>query len=189
MTYRHESIAIAIAIASVLAVAGCNRIDEPASQTPVPTTAPSATTAPDDSTPAATTPATMPDQASQGGADLGVGQSDEYGDYLVDASGRSLYLLEKDTAGASLCYDACSSEWPPLLSMQGMPRGLDPAVKAGSIGTLQRTDGSMQVTYNGHPLYHYAKDTAAGQTNGQDVQDEFGEWYLVTPTGEAAAEH
>jgi len=59
----------------------------------------------------------------------------------------------------------------------------NPAVRAQLLGTVQRRDGAMQVTYNGWPLYYYARDQNPGDTNGQDVEGFGGEWYLVTPEG------
>jgi predicted lipoprotein with Yx(FWY)xxD motif len=53
------------------------------------------------------------------------------------------------------------------------------------LGTIQRRDGSTQVTYGGHPLYYYSKDQGRGDVTGQDVTDERGEWYLVSPAGQA----
>ena len=164
-------------VAIAFAAAGCSsKYQEPENQTPVPN-APAV--------PAATAPSAVPDQPNETGADLGIAQSADHGKYLVDATGKTLYLLEKDSNGSSTCYDACSTEWPPLLAPQGAPKALDPAIQAGAIATTQRTDGGIQVTYNGHPLYHYAKDAAAGQLNGEGAKDQFGEWYLVTPAGDA----
>lgn len=104
--------------------------------------------------------------------------SDEYGTYLTDAQGMSLYIFTQDTAnsGESACYDKCEENWPvftaeePLTLPEGVP---------GELGTIERTDGTMQVTYNGMPLYYYVKDEAPGDTTGQAVGDV---WYLVNPS-------
>lgn len=127
--------------------------------------------------------------AVEGGAALTVAQTPEYGPYLADAAGRALYLLENEPRGNSNCYDACAAEWPPYIAPQGTPTAGAAEVQAGMIGTLQRRDGSMQVTYNGHPLYYYVKDAGAGKATGQDVTDQWGEWYLVTPAGEELEAH
>jgi len=119
---------------------------------------------------------------------LDVGQKEGLGTFLTDASGRSLYLFEADTAvaggrqRASTCYDECAQAWPPLLAV-GEPVPANPAVRAELIGTVERRDGARQVTYNGWPLYYYARDVNPGDTNGQDVEGFGGEWYLVTPEG------
>ncbi|MDN5863847.1 MAG: hypothetical protein L0I62_01315 [Gammaproteobacteria bacterium] len=105
-----------------------------------------------------------------------------YGSYLVDAAGISLYLFKADSRGGkSTCYDRCAEVWPPLLS-DGEPEAGGQA-KAGLLGTIERRNGSTQVTYNGWPLYYYAPDDEAGDTKGQDVHGFGAEWYLVTPAG------
>jgi predicted lipoprotein with Yx(FWY)xxD motif len=103
--------------------------------------------------------------------------------YLVDGSGRTLYLFEADTGSTSTCSGACAAAWPPATT-QGAPKATGKA-KASLLGTTQRSDGSMQVTYAGHPLYQYAGDTAPGDTNGAGSEEYGAEWYPVTPTGTA----
>lgn len=148
----------------------------------VPETQPGLETAP--AAPAAPITATPePAAGSAGAAVVSVAEAPEYGSYLTDGTGRALYLLEEDAQGESVCYDACAEAWPPFLAPQGAPTAGDAAVQAGMLGTLTRRDGSVQVTYDGHPLYYYAEDQGPGQATGQDVTDEWGEWYLVTPEG------
>ena len=105
----------------------------------------------------------------------------------MDGDGFSLYLFMKDTQNgdASTCTDAdgCATEWPPVLT-DGDPIAGD-GVDATLLGTITREDGSTQVTYNGWPLYRFHEDTAAGDTNGQGLDEFGGLWYLVSPTGEA----
>lgn len=113
---------------------------------------------------------------------INVSESTEFGPILVDDEGLSLYLFTNDTQGgeSSNCNDECAVEWPPLLT-QGSPvagEGVDSTL----LGTVTREDGSMQVTYNGWPLYHFDEDTTLGDTNGQGME---GVWFLVTPAGEA----
>jgi predicted lipoprotein with Yx(FWY)xxD motif len=128
--------------------------------------------------PTATTAAELPDTGTQGTA-VNVSQNEQFGSFLVDSKGMSLYLFTKDTPNVSNCYDQCATNWPPLLTT-GAPVAGD-GVDDSLFGTTQRTDGTMQVTYNGWPLYYYIKDKAAGDTVGQLVGDV---WYLVSPTGE-----
>lgn len=123
-------------------------------------------------------------EAAAGGASgpaaLGVSQTGDLGEFLVDAEGMTLYLFTKDTDNASTCYDDCATAWPPLLT-DGDPtlgEGLDAAL----VGTTERTDGTTQVTYGGWPLYYWVKDAAPGDTTGQDVGEV---WYVVSPAGEA----
>lgn len=104
------------------------------------------------------------------------------GSYLVDSAGRAVYMLEGDRDG-SKCTGACLQAWPPLLVTTSQPTAganLEPSM----VGSIQRPDGSMQVTYNGHPLYHYAADGGRGMTQGHDVRDQTGQWYLLTARGE-----
>lgn len=112
-----------------------------------------------------------------------------YGDYLADAKGMSLYMFEADTKGKkSACNDDCAAAWPPLTvedeSMVSAGEGVD----ANMLGTIERDDGTMQVTYAGWPLYYFAKDTTAGDTKGQDVEGFGAEWYLMSPSGEKIEE-
>ncbi len=114
---------------------------------------------------------------------INLAESTEYGQYLVDANGMSLYLFMPDAQGASTCYDDCATNWPPALvdSADALPtlgEGLDQSLLA----TVERDDGTIQLTYNGWPLYYYIGDMAAGDTNGQGLGSN---WFLVSPTGEA----
>jgi predicted lipoprotein with Yx(FWY)xxD motif len=109
--------------------------------------------------------------------------STSLGRILVDLRGRTLYLFEKDRHGKSACAGQCATFWPPLIAA-GKPRAAAGA-RASLLGTTKRADGRLQVTYNHHPLYRFAKDTKKGQTNGEGL-DAFGaEWYAVSPAGAA----
>lgn len=105
------------------------------------------------------------------------------GTYLTGDDGRAVYLWEADTHGTSTCSGACAGAWPPMLTT-GAPIASGGAI-AGDLGTVRRSDGSMQVTYQGHPLYYYAGDSAAGQTNGQGSNGFGATWWLVSPAGAA----
>jgi predicted lipoprotein with Yx(FWY)xxD motif len=103
------------------------------------------------------------------------------GRILVDGRGHTLYLFEKDKHGKSSCNGACATAWPPLIA-SGKPRA-GAGARASLLGTTKRKDGRSQVTYSGHPLYTFIKDTKKGQTNGEGT-DAFGaEWYAVSPAG------
>ena len=103
------------------------------------------------------------------------------GRILVNAQGRTLYLFERDRKGKSSCTGQCAKFWPPLIA--GTKPRAGAGAKASLLGRTKRADGRMQVTYNHHPLYTFAKDTKRGQTNGEGV-DAFGaEWYVVSPAG------
>jgi predicted lipoprotein with Yx(FWY)xxD motif len=105
------------------------------------------------------------------------------GSILVNSRGHTLYLFAKDRNGKSACSASCSRFWPPLLS-QGKPtagRGVKPSL----VGTTRRSNGSQQVTYKKHPLYTYALDKRAGQTNGEGNSAFGARWYAVSAKGTA----
>jgi predicted lipoprotein with Yx(FWY)xxD motif len=87
------------------------------------------------------------------------------GTIIVDAEGRTLYKFDNDKAGTSTCYDQCAANWPALVAT-GTPTA-GPGLDASKLTTVDRTDGTKQVKYGDFPLYHFAADTAAGDTNGQ----------------------
>ncbi|GAB4057268.1 lipoprotein [Catellatospora paridis] len=105
------------------------------------------------------------------------------GTYLTDGQGRALYLFVADTSAKSTCSGECAVAWPPLVTT-GAPKA-GAGVAADKLSTVARDDGSMQVLYNGHPLYYFIKDTAPGQTTGQGVNGFGALWWLVSPTGDA----
>jgi predicted lipoprotein with Yx(FWY)xxD motif len=111
--------------------------------------------------------------------------STSLGMILVDGSGRTLYLFEKDQPNQSACADACAAAWP-VDQTSGTPKS-GSGVTASMLGTIKRSDNTTQVTYNKHPLYYYSGDSGAGQHNGQGV-DAFGaKWFAVTPAGGAVS--
>lgn len=108
------------------------------------------------------------------------------GKVLVGSNGHTVYLFEKDKGGKSACAAACATEWPPLTTT-GKPSA-GPGVDAEMLSVTKRPGGKSQVVYAGHPLYYYAADTGAGDTNGQGL-DVFGaEWYVVSATGSKVEE-
>jgi len=123
-------------------------------------------------------------------ATLTLQKSEEYGEYIADADRRALYMFEADTQGkggseaVSACKDDCAGAWPPLVT-EG-PTQVSEGIIGDLIGTLERDDGTMQVTYNGWPLYYFIKDENPGDTTGHDVEGFGAEWYLLTPGGEKA---
>lgn len=119
--------------------------------------------------------------AQDAGTTVNLAESSEHGMYLVDQEGMALYMFAPDAQGPSTCYDQCATNWPPLTveSADALPtagEGLDAAL----FGTVERDDGTFQVTYNGWPLYYYAGDMEAGVTGGQGLGDN---WYIVDATG------
>jgi predicted lipoprotein with Yx(FWY)xxD motif len=104
------------------------------------------------------------------------------GKILVDSQGRSLYLFKKDTGPTSTCSGACAVAWPPFTTSDTPQTGS--GTKASLISTSTRSDGKTQVVYNGHPLYYYAGDSKAGDTNGQDLNQFGAAWYVLSPAGD-----
>jgi predicted lipoprotein with Yx(FWY)xxD motif len=112
---------------------------------------------------------------------VGIAYKSGLGAYLTNGSGWTLYLFTKDVPsnGTSACYGGCATAWPPFYSTS---LNLPPGLNASSFGTITRTDGSKQLTYNGWPLYQFAPDKQAGQTNGQGVE---GLWYAASPAAQS----
>ncbi|MEU8205430.1 hypothetical protein [Streptosporangium sp. NPDC049046] len=122
-----------------------------------------------------------PSEATRAKVELG---ETKIGKVLVGEEGRTLYLFDKDKDGKSSCSDACARAWPPYVT-DGTPEAGE-GVKEDLLGTTEREDGTTQVTYNGHPLYYFAKDTEAGEIKGHDVDGFGGEWYAVNAKGKKA---
>jgi predicted lipoprotein with Yx(FWY)xxD motif len=128
--------------------------------------------------------------ASTGGgaaAVVAVANNPKLGKILVDSKGNTLYYFGKDKQGgkSSSCSGACASVWPPLTT-SGAPKGQNGA-QASKLGTIKRSDGSTQITYNGWPLYTYTADSAPGQTTGEDIKSFGASWYVLTPAGDKPA--
>ncbi len=116
------------------------------------------------------------------GTQLNVDTSSRFGRYVTDSSGRALYMFTADSKGQSSCYDACARAWPPVTTT-GTPEAAAAGLDKSKLGTITRRDGTKQVTYDGKPLYYFARDTEPQQLSGQDVHGFGGEWYLVAPDG------
>jgi predicted lipoprotein with Yx(FWY)xxD motif len=109
------------------------------------------------------------------------------GPVLVDGRGITLYLFETDQRGKpSRCYDICAVQWPPDVLPVGVtaPRA-GPGVVTPLLGTVPRTDGTVQITYHGWPLYYWPPDKAPGKATGQALTNAGGRWYVVDPAGDA----
>ena len=100
---------------------------------------------------------------------------------LVDGQGRTLYLWEADKSGTSTCAGPCAAAWPPV-TVSGMPQA-GSGVTQSLLGTAKRADGTEQVTYNGHPLYYFVGDTAAGMAKGQGTKAFGADWYVLNAKG------
>jgi len=106
--------------------------------------------------------------------------TDPLGTYLVDGTGRSVYMYDADPEGGSECYQGCTSAWPPLPGTATAGSGVD----SKDLTSSTRTDGVLQAVYDQHSLYYYSQDTAAGETKGQGfVLTGGGIFYLLGPDG------
>lgn len=104
------------------------------------------------------------------------------GTILVDAKGRTIYLFEKDKTKKSTCSGACATNWPPVTT-SGTPTAAG-GVNAHKLGTTKRSDGTTQVTYNGHPLYLFVADqNKPGSTKGEGLKAFGAEWYVLGTNG------
>ena len=114
-----------------------------------------------------------PSEAAGGSVTLTVVKNATLGDFLAGADGMTLYAFTPDaTPGKSTCNGDCATNWPPLVE------AVAGTGVSGTIATFARDDGSNQVSYNGKPLYYFAGDKAAGDTNGQGVG---GKWFVAKP--------
>ncbi len=154
-------------LAMVTAACSAGGADEQATTNPPTTAAPSTTTT------QAPTTTTTESETSGGLVELA---DSSLGSILVDGDGNVLYLFTPDAQGESVCYDECAGFWPPLVGDFEAGDGVDAAL----LGSVGRTDGSEQVTFNGWPLYYFANDAAPGDTNGQGVNEV---WYVVDAAG------
>jgi predicted lipoprotein with Yx(FWY)xxD motif len=101
---------------------------------------------------------------------------------ITNAKGFTLYSFAPDTSSKSNCNGSCAQIWPPLKG----PATAGPGV-TGKLGTIKRSDGSTQATYNGHPLYTYTGDTKPGQATGNGLNLSGGVWHEVPVSVKAAA--
>jgi predicted lipoprotein with Yx(FWY)xxD motif len=120
--------------------------------------------------------------ASSGAGAVSTANVPKLGRVLVDSRGFTLYDFHKDQGTQSSCYGACAAAWPPLTT-SGSPQATEGAM-ASNLGTTKRNDGTMQVTYAGHPLYTFTGDTKPGEANGNDITAFGGEWYALQPNGQ-----
>jgi predicted lipoprotein with Yx(FWY)xxD motif len=130
--------------------------------------------------PAAPGTATMaPGSPAAGGVTLALASDATLGSFVTGANGMSLYIFTPDSGTTSACVDKCAASWPPLTVANAADAQAGTGV-TGEIGTITRADGTLQVTLGGHPLYYFANDKAAGDLNGQGLNDK---WYAAGPDG------
>lgn len=140
------------------------------SAVPAPMPVPSTTTA-------TTTTGTSNPGAIQNNLTLGTDATSSLGTYLIAYNGMTLYTYSKDAAGTSTCYAQCAQTWPPYIVPAGMTFNIEAGI-GGQAASIERADGTYQVTYNGMPLYFYSGDTRSGDVEGQGVG---GAWQVAKP--------
>ena len=126
--------------------------------------------------------ATGEEAAGGEAANVSLAKVGDLGMVVVDSKGFTLYDFHKDEGGKPTCYGACAEAWPPLLTT-GAPTPGNGA-KASLLGTVERTDGTTQVTYAGHPLYTFVGDKKPGEGTGNDSKAFGGQWYALLGNGE-----
>jgi predicted lipoprotein with Yx(FWY)xxD motif len=104
-----------------------------------------------------------------------------FGQILVDGSGRTLYLFEADRNEMSTCNGNCAAVWPPLIA-HGTPVA-GAGINQSLLTTAPRSDGSLEVVYNGHPLYYFVSDKQAGDVTGEAISSFGAEWYVLSASG------
>jgi predicted lipoprotein with Yx(FWY)xxD motif len=130
---------------------------------------------------AATAASSAPPKTASGqAATVGISNTG-LGHILVNSQARTLYLFKADQGTKSACTGACARAWPPLV-VKGKPT-LGKGVNASLVGTATRPEGTTQLTYNGHPLYLFAQDQKAGETNGQGVSAFGAAWFALNSAG------
>jgi predicted lipoprotein with Yx(FWY)xxD motif len=123
-----------------------------------------------------------PPNAEEGTTFVSLGNVSSLGQVLVDSKGMTLYEFAKDNGTESSCYGECAKAWPPLLT-EGEPQPSNGA-SASELGTTERKDGTVQVTYAGHPLYGFVGDKSPGEANGNGVSAFGAEWFALAGNGE-----
>lgn len=102
---------------------------------------------------------------------------------LAAANGHALYLSSAEISSTSKCYGSCAGTWKPLLTSGHPVAEAGSGVNAKLLGTTRRSDHTLQVTYKGHPLYTFTKDTRAGEINGEGANKFGAHWYIVNTAG------
>jgi predicted lipoprotein with Yx(FWY)xxD motif len=171
---------LAALFATVAIVAACSSSGGGASTAPS-VAAPSASAS--EAAPSASEPA--PSESASASAAAGIElklATGALGTFLTDGAGKTLYMFTPDEdQAAPTCNDACAAKWPALTASAASDVTVGDGLDQSKIKVVDRTDGTKQVVYGEYPLYYFADDSAAGQTNGQGLNSK---WYVVGGDGE-----
>jgi predicted lipoprotein with Yx(FWY)xxD motif len=149
-----------------------------------------ATTAPSVAAPASVAPSEAPASeapsesaaASPAAGSVSLALADStFGKIIVDGEGKTLYMFTPDEGGTPTCYDQCAGNWPALTADDASAVTAGAGLDQAKVTVVDRTDGGKQVKYGEYPLYYFANDAAAGDVNGQGLNDK---WYVVGADGE-----
>jgi predicted lipoprotein with Yx(FWY)xxD motif len=139
----------------------------------------SSSTPPAASSPKATTGGSTTTSASTSAAGIKTTSIDGHV-VLTNSQGFVLYWFAIDTPTTSNCSASCATFWPPLIGTPSLASGIS---LSGKLGTIKRSNGQLQATYDGHPLYLFKTDTSAGMWTGNDLNASGGLWWMMTSTG------
>ncbi len=143
---------------------------------------PSVSSSPSDSA-ASPTPTKKPRTPTPSGTTI-TSATSEFGEILWGPNRQVVYIWEQEPTDEAECYGECAAAWPPVLTT-GKPVAAG-RVKDALLGTTTRRDGSIQVTYNGHPLYYYAHE-GPGEVECHNISTHGGLWWVIMPAGERVA--
>ncbi len=175
MTFRSITLIGMVA----LVAAACSSTGGAASAPPAASTA--ASVAPSGAAPSSAAPSeAAPSSPAAAGVALAIADS-THGKILVDGAGKTLYGFTPDEAGTPTCNDQCADNWPPLLADDAAAVSLGAGLDTSKLSVVDRADGDKQVKYGEYPLYYFANDGSAGDTNGQGLNSK---WYVMSPEGE-----
>jgi predicted lipoprotein with Yx(FWY)xxD motif len=183
MSSRSWRTRLALTLPIVLALAAC-ATESGTTTSAEPTVTPSATeAAASPTTSASASPSETPEATEEPSGEANVlAASSDFGEILTDADGMTMYFFANDTEGVSTCEGECLANWPAV-EVDGEPEAGE-GVEA-ELGTIERSDGTVQLTVNGFPAYLFAGDAEAGDTNGQGVS---GVWWVFGADGEPIEE-
>jgi predicted lipoprotein with Yx(FWY)xxD motif len=175
---RHPLVLGAAALATAGLIAGCGSSSSSSSSSTAASTPSTAT----QSTAASSTASTSTTSATSTAGEQVSAKHGKLGTILAAGPKKlTVYLYEGDKGSASSCTGACAAAWPPVMT-SGEPHAMAGAV-AANLSTITRPDGTKQVTYNGHPLYFFARDKDSGDAYGQGVKAFGADWYVMKPSG------